>query len=358
MEPQNLCSTTLMSTAPAVATPIPAAPVPRSTARRTLTARRSGIHERVVQTSDGVPIAVSDWLPDGPVDHTVFLLHGLCLTRHSWQGVVRRLRRPGIRVVYYDHRGHGSSGRAAPATYSPGQLAQDLAEIVTALRISGPLTMAGHSMGGMAAQIPIKGDPVANEALAAMGLSMSDAVRILLKRVVNDQAFPLELKVPNAALRVRIAGVEPARPAASAASATTSRAWGFPWIGQAQAQGGPGGGMRERLVSELQLSADQQAMLDAVLAQSRPQFAALRDPHPVRRFGAMQLQHIQGLDLTKIYKRFYIKANALTGLNRNIGSGGDYIQYGTLFYKIIEVKYSFETGWFAVIGCESSELGV
>lgn len=31
-----------------------------------------------------------------------------------------------------------------------------------------------------------------------MGLSVSDAVRILLKRVVNDQAFPLELKVPNA----------------------------------------------------------------------------------------------------------------------------------------------------------------
>jgi len=41
----------------------------------------------------------------------------------------------------------------------------------------------------------------ATEALAAMGLSMSDAVRILLKRVVNDQAFPLELKVPNAATR-------------------------------------------------------------------------------------------------------------------------------------------------------------
>ena len=39
----------------------------------------------------------------------------------------------------------------------------------------------------------------ANEALASMGLSMSDAVRILLKRVVNDQAFPLELKVPNSA---------------------------------------------------------------------------------------------------------------------------------------------------------------
>ncbi len=35
-------------------------------------------------------------------------------------------------------------------------------------------------------------------ALDAMGLTVSDAVRILLKRVVSDQAFPLELKVPNA----------------------------------------------------------------------------------------------------------------------------------------------------------------
>ncbi|MCK0512703.1 type II toxin-antitoxin system RelB/DinJ family antitoxin [Aromatoleum buckelii] len=48
----------------------------------------------------------------------------------------------------------------------------------------------------------------ASEALAAMGLSMSDAVRILLKRVVNDQAFPLELKVPNAETR---AAMEEAR---------------------------------------------------------------------------------------------------------------------------------------------------
>ena len=48
----------------------------------------------------------------------------------------------------------------------------------------------------------------ATEALAAMGLSVSDAVRILLKRVVSDQAFPLELKVPNAQTR---AAMEEAR---------------------------------------------------------------------------------------------------------------------------------------------------
>lgn len=38
----------------------------------------------------------------------------------------------------------------------------------------------------------------ASQALTAMGLSVSDAVRLFLHRVVIDQAFPLELKVPNA----------------------------------------------------------------------------------------------------------------------------------------------------------------
>jgi DNA-damage-inducible protein J len=41
----------------------------------------------------------------------------------------------------------------------------------------------------------------ASEALAAMGLSASDAVRLLFHRIVADQAFPLELKVPNKATR-------------------------------------------------------------------------------------------------------------------------------------------------------------
>lgn len=44
----------------------------------------------------------------------------------------------------------------------------------------------------------------AAEALESVGLSVSDAVRIFLKRVVNDQAFPLELKVPNARTQAAI----------------------------------------------------------------------------------------------------------------------------------------------------------
>ena len=45
----------------------------------------------------------------------------------------------------------------------------------------------------------------ATQALAAMGLSLSDAVRLFLHRVVVDQAFPLELKVPNAKTRKAMA---------------------------------------------------------------------------------------------------------------------------------------------------------
>lgn len=45
----------------------------------------------------------------------------------------------------------------------------------------------------------------ASMALAAMGLSASDAVRLLFHRIVADQAFPLELKVPNKATRTAMA---------------------------------------------------------------------------------------------------------------------------------------------------------
>lgn len=69
------------------------------------------------------------------------------------------------------------------------------------------------------------------------------------------------------------------------------------------------------------------------------------------------LTHIDGIDITKIYKRFYIQSSTLTGLNRNLSTGGDYIQMDNLFYKIIEVVENFKVGWVQVIGCESYALG-
>ena len=45
----------------------------------------------------------------------------------------------------------------------------------------------------------------ATEALAAMGLSVSDAVRVFLMRVVAEQQMPFALKVPNAETRAAMA---------------------------------------------------------------------------------------------------------------------------------------------------------
>lgn len=48
----------------------------------------------------------------------------------------------------------------------------------------------------------------ATQALAAMGLTASEAVRLLFHRIAVDQAFPLELKVPNAKTRRAMAEVD------------------------------------------------------------------------------------------------------------------------------------------------------
>lgn len=48
----------------------------------------------------------------------------------------------------------------------------------------------------------------ATKALADMGLTISDAVRVLLTRVAKEHAFPFPIKVPNAQTR---AAMEAAR---------------------------------------------------------------------------------------------------------------------------------------------------
>lgn len=48
----------------------------------------------------------------------------------------------------------------------------------------------------------------ATEALAAMGLSVSDAIRLLLVRVAADKEFPFPVKVPNNTTREAMAELE------------------------------------------------------------------------------------------------------------------------------------------------------
>lgn len=45
----------------------------------------------------------------------------------------------------------------------------------------------------------------ATATLAAMGLSMSDAVRVFLRRVAVEKALPFPLRVPNAETRAAMA---------------------------------------------------------------------------------------------------------------------------------------------------------
>lgn len=93
-------------------------------------------------------------------------------------------------------------------------------------------------------------------------------------RVLTDVRDSV-LKVPNAALRMRIAGVEPAAPAPKgAASAPATGAASAPVAGPG---GGPGTEFRNRVVTELQLNAQQTAKVDEIYAEARPKFMALRD---------------------------------------------------------------------------------
>lgn len=48
----------------------------------------------------------------------------------------------------------------------------------------------------------------ATKALSAMGLSISDAVRVLLMRVAAEKRLPFEVKVPNAETRAAMAEAE------------------------------------------------------------------------------------------------------------------------------------------------------
>jgi DNA-damage-inducible protein J len=48
----------------------------------------------------------------------------------------------------------------------------------------------------------------AAEALASMGLSISDAIRMLMFRVADDQRMPFDVKVPNAATRKAMSELE------------------------------------------------------------------------------------------------------------------------------------------------------
>ncbi|CAN5120684.1 alpha/beta hydrolase [soil metagenome] len=123
------------------------------TARRTASASR----ERRARSDRGRPVSVRG--ADGGARHvrvhgpdaapTLVLVHCWTGTQELWHRQVESLGEE-LRIVTYDHRGHGLSDDARDGDYSLGTLAADLQLVLEATIPSGERpVLAGHSMGAM-----------------------------------------------------------------------------------------------------------------------------------------------------------------------------------------------------------------
>jgi pimeloyl-ACP methyl ester carboxylesterase len=120
-------------------------------------ASRTADRTALVQADDGVLLAVEEVGPrDAPL--TVVFVHGYTLSMASWTFQRRSLaaelatangHRPDARLVFYDQRGHGASGRGKAERSTIQQLARDLATVLERRVPDGPVVLVGHSMGGM-----------------------------------------------------------------------------------------------------------------------------------------------------------------------------------------------------------------
>jgi pimeloyl-ACP methyl ester carboxylesterase len=160
-----------------------------------------------VLADDGVPLHVEISGPDeAPV--TVVFSHGYTLSQDVWH--YQRQALPGVRLVFWDQRGHGRSGHGDPERSTIGQLGADLGAVLAAtMPAGGRVVLVGHSMGGMtmmalAAQRPELFAPaaadgglaVAGTVLIATAASGIDPARWLPAplRLVARQAAPAVLR--------------------------------------------------------------------------------------------------------------------------------------------------------------------
>jgi pimeloyl-ACP methyl ester carboxylesterase len=150
-----------------------------------------------VRTQDGALLhAVVDGSDDAPV--TVVLAHGWTLAQAAWDDVAElltpRIAAGALRLIRYDQRGHGRStwGRYADdvGELTIDQLGADLGELLDELAPTGPVVLAGHSMGGMtimclaAARPELFGDRVAGVALVSTSAGdLAPAGRTLAERL-------------------------------------------------------------------------------------------------------------------------------------------------------------------------------
>ncbi|MGI8457294.1 MAG: alpha/beta fold hydrolase [Propionibacteriaceae bacterium] len=109
-----------------------------------------------VTTVDGVVLhtevdEVAPWAEAGsplPDDLTIVFVHGYALSLDCWH--FQRLHFRGrAKIVLYDQRSHGRSGRSAPEHCRLADLAADLVQVLDEVVGAGRVVLVGHSMGGM-----------------------------------------------------------------------------------------------------------------------------------------------------------------------------------------------------------------
>lgn len=102
-------------------------------------------------TSAGINLVVDEYgRRDSPL--TIALAHCWTADRHDWDNQVRDLLAEfghDVRVITWDHRGHGESAKLAKAECTVTNLARDMGELLDAYAPEGKLLLAGHSIGGM-----------------------------------------------------------------------------------------------------------------------------------------------------------------------------------------------------------------
>ena len=100
-----------------------------------------------VLADDGVPLHVEINGPD-TAPMTIVFCHGYTVNQDCWHFQRRDLS--DHRLVFWDQRDHGRSGRSAAGSGSIGQLGTDLKAVIDAAAPGpGPVVLVGHSMGGM-----------------------------------------------------------------------------------------------------------------------------------------------------------------------------------------------------------------
>ncbi|MGP3685600.1 alpha/beta fold hydrolase [Streptomyces sp. IBSNAI002] len=143
-----------------------------------------GYRSRFVRVDvDGVPLHVVVE-GEGPV---AVLSAGLAMAWFDWDAVSALLVAGGRTVVRFDRPGHGLSGPAgAPAT-AAGE-AHRIAGLLDALRLTGPVTVAGHSIAGFHAEAFARLHPERTAALVLVDSSVEEAPRALLPQPLRTAA--------------------------------------------------------------------------------------------------------------------------------------------------------------------------